>query len=66
MVVVVVETVKSCIANGVRQQARTHQKFGGLELLLGYFATSSAKSDIIFLLATPISYKGDEIPAHLA
>jgi len=26
-----------------------------------YLATSGAKSDIIFLLGTPISYKGDEV-----
>jgi len=27
----------------------------------GYLATSGAKSDVIFLLDGPISYKGDEI-----
>jgi len=35
--------------------------FWGFGLLLGYLATSSAKSDITFLLGDPISYKGDEI-----
>ena len=35
--------------------------FWGLELLLGHLATSSAKSDVIFLLSNPISYKSDEI-----
>jgi len=32
-----------------------------LELLWGYLATFGAKSDVIFLLGDPISYKGDEI-----
>jgi len=37
-----------------------------LGLLLGYLATSGAKSDVIFLLgATPISHEGDEI-SHLS
>jgi len=35
--------------------------FCGLGLLLGYLATSGAKSDVIFLLGDPISYKGEEI-----
>jgi len=35
--------------------------FWGLWLLLGYLATSGAKSDVIFLLSDPISYKDDEI-----
>ena len=33
--------------------------------ILGYLATSGIKSDVIFLLATPISYKGDNI-SHLS
>ena len=46
-----------------RDNRLTHYfgQFWGLGLLLGYLATSGAKSDVVFLLGDPIFYKGDEI-----
>jgi len=35
--------------------------FAGLGLLLGYLASSGAKSDVVFLLSDALSYKGDKI-----
>jgi len=52
------------IAVTVNEVAHYFALFGGFGLLLGYLATSSAKSDVIFLLGDPDFLQGDEISRH--